>query len=206
MKPTRTRYLVLGSLCSAATLAYFVRNGVGPAESTIRADLGLTKEESGLLLSAFFWPYALCQIPAAMLAQRLGSRWALSLFAALWSLATAGLALGSAALMTASRAFMGVAQAGLVPVGVSTMARWFPRSTQASASGGFSGFMSVGSIIAAPLTAWLVISLGWRTMFLLYAVPGLLWAAWFAVWYRDRPSVHPAVNAAERDLDRKSVV
>jgi MFS family permease len=102
--------------------------------------------------------------------------------------------------MTAARAFMGVAQAGLVPVGVAAMSRWFPKSSQASASGGFSGFMSVGSIIAAPLTAWLVISLGWRAMFLLYAVPGLLWAAWFAVWYRDRPSIHPAVNQAERDL------
>jgi MFS family permease len=200
MNASKTRYLVLGGLCAAASLAYFVRNGVGPAESTIRADLGLTKEESGLLISAFFWPYALCQIPAAMLAQRLGSRWALSLFAALWSLATAGLALGSVALMTASRAFMGVAQAGIVPVGTSAMARWFPRTTQASASGAFSGFMSVGSIIAAPLTAWLVISLGWRSMFLLYAIPGLLWAAWFAVWYRDRPSLHPGVNAAERTL------
>ncbi|MCB1207161.1 MAG: MFS transporter, partial [Verrucomicrobiae bacterium] len=200
MKASRTRYLVLGGLCAAASLAYFVRNGVGPAESTIRADLGLTKEESGLLISSFFWPYALCQIPAAMLAQRIGSRWALSLFAMLWSLATAGLALGSAGLMTGARAFMGVAQAGLVPVGISAMARWFPRSSQASASGAFSGFMSVGSIVAAPLTAWLVINLGWRSMFLLYALPGLLWAAWFAVWYRDRPSLHPSVNEAERVL------
>lgn len=200
MNASRIRYLVLGGLCAAASLAYFVRNGVAPAESTIRADLGLTKEESGLLISSFFWPYALCQIPAAMLAQRLGSRWALSLFAALWSLATAGLALGSLGVMTASRAFMGVAQAGLVPVGVAAMSRWFPKSSQASASGGFSGFMSVGGIIAAPLTAWLVISLGWRAMFVCYAVPGLLWAAWFAVWYRDRPSLHPAVNEAERAL------
>lgn len=200
MNASRTRYLVLGGLCAAASLAYFVRNGVGPAESTIRADLGLTKEESGLLISSFFWPYALCQIPAAMLAQRLGSRWALSLFAALWSIATAGLALGSVALMTTARAFMGVAQAGLVPVGVAAMSRWFPKSSQASASGGFSGFMSVGGIIAAPLTAWLVISLGWRAMFVWYAVPGLLWAAWFAVWYRDRPSLHPSVNEAERAL------
>lgn len=200
MKPSKTRYLVLGGLCAAASLAYFVRNGVGPAESTIRADLGLTKEESGLLISSFFWPYALCQIPAAMLAQRLGSRHALSLFAMLWSLATAGLALGSLGLMTASRAFMGVAQAGLVPVGVAAMARWFPKSSQASASGGFSGFMSVGSILAAPLTAWLVITLGWRSMFVWYAVPGLLWAVWFVIWYRDRPSLHPGVNEAERAL------
>lgn len=200
MEASRTRYLVLGGLCAAASLAYFVRNGVGPAESTIRADLGLTKEESGLLISSFFWPYALCQIPAAMLAQRLGTRHALSLFAMLWSLATAGLALGSLGIMTASRAFMGVAQAGLVPVGIAAMSRWFPKSSQASVSGGFSGFMSVGSIVAAPLTAWLVITLGWRSMFVWYAVPGLLWAVWFAVWYRDRPSLHPSVNEAERAL------
>ena len=74
MKPTRTRFIVLAGICAGAALAYFTRNGVGPAESTIRAELGITKEQSGMLMSSFFWPYALCQIPAAMLAQRLGSR------------------------------------------------------------------------------------------------------------------------------------
>ena len=200
MKPTHTRFIVLAGICAGAALAYFVRNGVGPAESTIRAELGITKEQSGLLMSAFFWPYALCQIPAAMLAQRMGSRWALSLYGVLWSLATAGLALGNLAVMIGSRAFMGVAQAGLVPVGTTVMARWFPRTSQASASGAFSGFMSVGSIVAAPLTAWLVVSIGWRWMFVWYAVPGVLWAVWFAVWFRNRPSEHPAVNEAEREL------
>lgn len=49
MKPTRTRFIVLAGLCSAAALAYFVRNGVALAESTICADLGLTKEQSGMI-------------------------------------------------------------------------------------------------------------------------------------------------------------
>jgi len=200
MKDSKTRYIVLGGLCASASLAYFVRNGVGSAESTIRADLGLSREESGLLISSFFWPYAICQIPAAMLAQRIGSRWALSLFVMLWSIATAGMSLGSAGLMSASRAILGMAQAGLVPVGLSVMVRWVPRSSQASASGAFSGFMSVGSIVAAPLTAWLVVNLGWRTMFVWYALPGLLWAVWFVIWYRERPSLHPSVNEAERTL------
>ena len=200
MQPSRTRYVVLAGLCGAAALAYLVRNGVAPAESTMRAELGLTKEQSGMMMSAFFWPYALCQIPAAMLAQRIGTRWALSLYGVLWSLATAGLALGSLGMMTASRACMGVAQAGLVPVGVSVMSRWFPRTAQASASGAFSGSMSAGSIIAAPLTAWFVVTCGWRWMFVLYAIPGVLWAAWFAWWHRDEPAEHPAVNEAERSL------
>ncbi len=200
MKPTRTRFIVLAGICGAAALAYFVRNGIAPAESTIRAELGLTKEESGMMMSAFFWPYALCQIPAAMLAQRLGTRWALALYAVMWSLATAGFALGQLGWMTASRACMGVAQAGLVPVAVSAMSRWFPKTAQASAAGAFSGSMSVGSIVAAPLTAWLVMSLGWRWMFMLYAAPGVLWAVWFAWWHRNEPERHAAVNAAELAL------
>jgi ACS family glucarate transporter-like MFS transporter len=198
MKRSRARHIVLAGLCAAAALAYFTRNGVAPAESTIRAELGLTKEESGMLMSAFFWPYALCQIPAALLARRIGTRWALALYGALWSLATAGLSIGNVMVMTASRAFMGVAQAGLVPVGTAAMARWFPRTAQASASGAFSGFMSVGSIVAAPLTAWLVVTCGWRWMFVWYAVPGLVWALWFAFWYRNSPAEHPAANEAER--------
>ena len=200
MKASNTRFIVLAGICAGAALAYFVRNGVGPAESTIRAELGISKEQSGMLMSSFFWPYALCQIPAAMLAQRMGSRWALSLYGVLWSLATAGLALGNLAVMIGSRAFMGVAQAGLVPVGTTVMSRWFPKTAQASASGAFSGFMSVGSIVAAPLTAWLVVSIGWRWMFVWYAVPGVLWAVWFSVWYRNRPAEHPAVNEAEREV------
>lgn len=203
MKPTSTRFIVLAGLCSAAALAYFVRNGVAPAESTIRADLGLTKEDSGMMISAFFWPYALCQIPAAMLAQRLGARWALAMYALMWSLATAGFALGQLGWMTASRALMGVAQAGLVPVGVGVMAGWFPKMAQASAAGAFSGFMSVGSIVAAPLTAWFLVSGGWRWMFILYAVPGIIWAGWFAWWYRNRPAEHPSVNLAELEWIEK---
>ena len=200
MQPSRTRYITLGGLCGAAALAYFVRNGVAPAESTMRADLGLSKEQSGLLMSAFFWPYALCQIPAAALAQRIGCRWALGIYAVLWSVATAGLAVGKFEFMVASRALMGIAQAGLVPVGTMVMAGWFPIAGRASASGAFSGFMSVGSIIAAPLTAWLVVSSGWRWMFLWYAVPGLIWAAWFLVWHRDDPARHSQVNEAELAL------
>ena len=192
--------MVLAGLCAAAALAYFTRNGVAPAESTILADLGLTKEQSGWMMSAFFWCYALFQIPAAMLARRWGERRSLAACAVLWSLATAGLATANLGLMIASRACMGIAQAGLVPIAVAAMARWFPRAAQASAAGAFSGFMSVGSIIAAPLTAWMVVTVGWRGMFLLYAIPGVLWALWFVAWYRDQPAEHPAVSAQELHL------
>jgi sugar phosphate permease len=200
MKPTRTRFIVLAGLCMAAALAYLTRNAVGTAESTIRTDLGLTKEQSGWLSSAFFWSYALCQIPAAALSLRLGARRALPLFAVLWSLATALFGMGGFTSMVVSRALMGVAQAGLVPVAIAVMARWFPRTGQGLASGAFGGFMSAGSIVGAPLTAWMIFACGWRPIFLWYALPGIVWAVWFTRWYRNDPAEHAAVNAAERQL------
>src|SRR5678815_1645938 len=89
IRPTKTRFLVLAWLCAAAALAYVSRNAIAVAESTVRADLGLTKEQSGWLMSAFFFSYALCSIPAAQFGQRLGSRRALPFFATVWSAATA---------------------------------------------------------------------------------------------------------------------
>lgn len=196
-KPTRIRFKVLGALCIAAALAYLMRNAIGPAESTIRSDLGLTREQSGLLISAFFWPYALCQIPAAALTQRIGFVKSLSLFAAVWSLACAGFAFGDYRTMVGARALMGVAQAGIVPGAIGMLAGWFPRATQGASSGAFSAAMSIGNIVTAPLTAWLSAGAGWRAMFVWYAIPGLLWAAWFVRRGSNSPSDDATVNAGE---------
>jgi ACS family glucarate transporter-like MFS transporter len=58
-------------------------------------------------------------------------------------------------------------------------------------------FMYIGGAISSDLTGRLLGPLGWRGVFLLFALPGLAWAAWFAVWFRNRPEQHPAVNPAE---------
>jgi ACS family D-galactonate transporter-like MFS transporter len=183
------RYGVLGLLCTSAALAYLMRNSIGAAESTIRADLGLTKEQSGALISAFFWPYALCQLPAAALAQRIGNVRALAIFGLVWSSACAAFSIGDYATMVAARVVMGIGQAGLVPAAMGMMSVWFPRSMQGGASGSFAAAMSVGSIVAAPLTGMLSIESGWRSMFLWYAAPGVVWAIWFSMRVRDRPEL-----------------
>src|SRR5216117_2263129 len=88
-RPSVVRFAVLAWLCAAAALAYVSRNAIAVAESTVRGDLGLTKQQSGWLMSAFFFSYALCQIPMGQFGQRAGPRRALSLFATVWSVATA---------------------------------------------------------------------------------------------------------------------
>ena len=198
--PTHTRFIVLAGLCAAAALSYVSRNAIGVAESTVRADLGLTKEQSGWLMSAFFISYSVCQIPGAWVGQRFGARRALPAFAIVWSIATAATALGGFVNVLAMRVVKGVSQAGLFPICTGVVAKWFPKTGQAFATGALGSFMSVGGAVGAALTGWLVVEIGWRWMFVLYSLPGLLWAAWFWGWFRETPSEHGAVNAAEREL------
>ena len=191
---------MLAWLCVAAALSYLSRNAIAVAESTVRGDLGLTKEQSGWLMSAFFISYAVCQIPGAWVGQRFGARRALPAFAVVWSIATAATAAGGFFVLIATRVAKGVSQAGLFPVSTGVIARWFPRTGQAFATGALASFMSLGGAVGAGLTGWLVVEIGWRWMFVLYGLPGLLWAASFWGWFREAPREHGSVNAAERQL------
>lgn len=194
------RFAVLAGLCAAAALSYVSRNAIAVAESTVRSDLGLTKEQSGWLMSAFFLSYSACQIPGAWIGQRLGARRALPAFAVVWSIATAAGAAGGFLFLIVARAVKGIAQAGLFPVSTGVIATWFPKTGRAFATGALSAFMSAGGAAGAALTGWLVVNVGWRSMFVVYSLPGLLWAAWFWFWFRERPADHGSVNAAERQL------
>src|SRR6185436_4434478 len=209
VRPTRTRFLVLAWLCAAAALAYVSRNAIAVAESTVRGDLGLTKQQSGWLMSAFFFSYALCSIPAAQFGQRTGSRRALPFFATVWSIATAATALvGGLVGFIAARIVQGVAQAGLFPTTTMTIARWFPMTGRAFATGALGSFMSLGGALCAWLTGVLLEAFeprvapgwNWRLTFLLFALPGIVWAVGFWWWFRDQPQEHRAVNEAELQL------
>jgi MFS family permease len=203
---SRTRFVVLAWLCAAAALSYISRNAIAVAESTVRADLGLTMEQSGQLISVFFLSYALCQIPAAQLSQRFGSRRMLPFFVGASSLATALTALGGGLWwLMFTRGVKGVAQAGQFPASTMTIAKWFPKTGRAFATGALGAFMSVGGALGAWLTGWMLDAetgpgWTWRAVFVVFSIPGLLWAAAFWFWFRDEPREHPSVNASELAL------
>ena len=78
---THVRFVVSTWLAMAAVFAYLCRNSLVVAESSLRADLGITESQMGFILGpAFFWTYALAQIPTAWLAERYGSRRCLPIF------------------------------------------------------------------------------------------------------------------------------
>jgi ACS family glucarate transporter-like MFS transporter len=195
------RHSVLAALCAATVINYVQRNSIAGAETTLRQALHLTILETGDASAAFFFAYALCQIPSGKLAERLTPRWALALYAAGWSLAMAACALATGATtLVGARLAMGVFQAGIFPCATMILLVWYPSRRRALATAILNSFMLIGGAVGSMLTAWLLTPLGWRGLFALYALPGIAWAVWFALWFRNRPSEHPSVNEAELAL------
>lgn len=172
-RPSRARFGALSWLTLAAAIAYLGRNALGVAESSIREDLGLTIEQSGWLMGSFFWTYALFQVPSGWFAQRRGTRLALSLFAMVWSFGL--LLMGMApliGLLIAAQLFMGAAQAGIFPAACNSVMHWMPLARRSFSCGLLAAGMQIGAITAAGLTGRLIEPLGWRWVYVLYAIPG----------------------------------
>lgn len=202
-RPTAVRHRALAWLAVAAALAYLCRNAVGVAESTIREDLGLTLEQSGWFMGAFFWTYAVFQVPSGWFAERMGTRVALSVFALAWSLAT--LAMGVAAgfwLLIVAQLVMGMAQAGIFPASCNSVGHWIPLAQRSLACGILAAGMQIGAIAASVLTGELMSPFGWRWIFVAFAMPGILWTIGFSSWFRDRPTQVAGLNARELALIR----
>jgi ACS family glucarate transporter-like MFS transporter len=170
-------------------------------------ELGLDEAQMGQAVSAFFWVYALAQVPAGRLADRWGSRNALALYMIVWSSAMVGLALaGSLASLIAMRVALGLGQAGAYPSAAACLKRWMPLTARGVASGSVSMGGRGGGLLAHLVTPQLMLLAGaalglatgqWRAVFCLYAAMGVVWAVLFWRWFRNTPREHPQCNAAE---------
>jgi sugar phosphate permease len=203
-RPTRVRHGVVAALCAAAALAYVHRSALAVPANLIQHDLGLTVTQVGWVMSCFYLTYALFQIPSGWFTDRWGTRRVLAASAAVWSVATGvmGFATGFP-LLFLSRALNGVAQAGAFPCSVKTLAQWFPPRGRAFPTGLLGSFQSVGAALATVLVTALLPYLTWQSVFFVLSLPGVAWAVWFYIWFRDRPGDHPGVNAAELRLLRE---
>lgn len=202
-KPSHVRITVAGMLTVTSCLLYLDRYAVGIAAEDIRRDLGMTQTQMSWFLSAFFWSYALGQVPAGWLSDRFGPRKMLTIYILLWSLFTGLIGTASRVWMVLLLRFScGAAQAGAYPVCTGLVRSWFPVARRGIASAVVALGGRSGAFLAPILTAGLILAFtgGWRPVLITYGIAGILIAFFFAWICRDTPQDHPQCNAAERSL------
>ncbi len=208
---THVRWVILALIFIASFVAYVLRTNMSIAGESMMADLGLSKIQLGMVLSAFAWGYAIFQFPGGIFGDIVGPRRALTVIAVLWGIVTLatglipGTAIASTTVILATliglRFFMGIVQAPLFPVSCGgTIANWFPVSGWAFPNGLTSTGLTLGAAATAPLIAWLMETLGWRESFVLTAplaflIAGVWW--WYA---RDNPADHPRISKKELEF------
>ena len=162
------------------------RAALAIANPLIRHDLGLSLSEMGLLLSAFLWAYAFSQLPVGAMIDRFGPRRVLAAGLAIWS--TAQLLCGlvtSTAQFFAARVLLGIGEAPQFPTGARVVRDWFNVRDRGFASGVFNSASTLGTGIAAPLLTGLMLLFGWRWMFIIMGLLGLLVAVLWSALYRN---------------------
>jgi ACS family glucarate transporter-like MFS transporter len=206
--PSRVRYAVVLATTFTSFLLYLDRICLAEIVKapSFLADLALNKDQIGDVLAAFFFAYALAQVPAGCLGDRFGARGMMTFYVALWSVATVvtGMAGGFVSLLVA-RLGCGIAQAGAYPVSGGLLSRWVPFPARALASSVVAFGGRVGGAVAPYLTVLLIAGMdGWRPPLIVYGVAGLGVAGLFWVVFRERPEQHPRCNAAECALIERS--
>jgi MFS transporter, ACS family, D-galactonate transporter len=193
------RWRIAWLVGAGVLINFFDRISLSVAAPQLQLTFSLTPSQMGLLFSAFFWSYAILQIPAGMLLDRIGvvriGRWG----ALLWSVASIMTACaGGFAGIFAARLLLGIAEAPSFPLNAKATGYWFPRGERALSTALFDAAAKFSNVIGVPLVALAVVMLGWRWGFGMVGV--LSFAYFIAFWriYRD-PSKHPRLTQAERE-------
>ncbi len=195
---SRQRFILIGILFFHSVNTYMDRACIASAVDYIKRDLGISGQTMGLVLGIFAVGYALFQVPAGWIADRLGPRKALTLVVSVWSMFTALTGAARTALqMLILRFLFGVGEAGAFPGAAQAFFRWLPVKDRGLAHGiNFSG-SRLGAAFSLFLMPWLIRQIGWRLTFVVNGLIGIVWATVWLIWFRDNPKDNRKVNEAE---------
>jgi MFS transporter, ACS family, D-galactonate transporter len=187
---SKKRWLLLVLLSLGMVIAYVdrINLSVALALRDFVQHFSLNDSDKGALNSAFFWSYALAQIPAGWVVDRFGSKYPFAWGFLFWSVVSAGTAFGnSVRQLFALRLMLGLCESVVTPASMRWICHHFEEKRRGLALGIYTTGSKVGSAIAAPLTALLIQGYGWRGMFLTLGFGCMVWLAfWVPLAANDR--------------------
>ncbi len=202
MTRERLRWLLLALLFSSTAINYLDRQALSVLFPKLRADLGLTSTDYGVITMVFMLAYTVAQLGAGVVIDKIGVRRSFSIFVVSWSLSALAHALVRGAVsLGVFRCLLALSEAGNWPAGTKAVARWFPPQRRGTAMAVFDSGAALGAVLAPPLIAFLASYFGWRIAFVGTALIGFVWwLVWLKV-YRE-PEQHPWLS----EDDRKTVL
>ncbi|MEX5867820.1 MFS transporter [Providencia hangzhouensis] len=183
----RWQLIALTFLLIAGIINFLDRASLSIANSTISKELGFSATQMGLLLSVFSFGYALCQLPIGMVMERFGVKKIYGFGLFLWSLAqtVTGL-LSSFTHLIIARVILGIGEAPHLPTVVKVVNDWYNIRERGLPMGIVNMSSTLAQALAPPLLIALMLAFGWRTMFIIIGISGIILSILWFIFYRNR--------------------
>lgn len=185
-KPTRKRYQILALVFITVVINYLDRSNISVAAFALKEELGLSTVQMGIIFSAFAWTYSTLQIPGGIMVDYVRPRILYPIILSLWSIATLiqGF-ISSLAAFIGCRAAIGIFEAPSYPANNKIVTSWFPEKERASAIAVYTSGQFIGLAFLTPTLVLIQSYLGWRGLFIVSGLVGLIWALIWYFSYRD---------------------
>lgn len=196
---TSVRWKIFLMMLFLIAINYIDRASLSVAMPLIAKEFDLSPTMQGLILSSFFWTYALMQVPGGMLADKYKPRIVIACATVFWGIAQAVAAFTTnATSLLLTRLGLGAAEAPIYPAGGKLNAIWMTQNERGRGATLLDGGAPLGAALGAIIITWLIASLGsWRLAFIVAGVGTVL--AGVLAWYyvRNSPREHRGVNELE---------
>lgn len=174
----RLRWSIIGLLCIGMAFSYFdrVRLSVALASPDFVKSFHLNDYDRGVLNSAFFWSYALLQIPAGWVVDRYGVKGPFAVGFLVWSIISSATAWArSVTQLLVLRVLLGVGESVVTPAGMRWIRFHCAENQRGLALGLYMAAAKVGPALGIPLATAALAAWGWRPMFLILGLATLFW-------------------------------
>jgi MFS family permease len=179
---------------------YFDRVNLSVSHNALIQTFGVSDFTYGLLLGAYNWTYAACQLPIGVVLDRLGVRLVGRISTLIWSVASfAAAASPTLSSLFGARFLLGVGEAPTFPANAKAIGAWFPENERSFATSLFDSAAKLGSAIGVPAIGILLLHIGWRMSFAATGVVSLFYFVLFAAVYHE-PGEDRKISREELNL------
>ncbi|MCP4180911.1 MAG: MFS transporter [bacterium] len=184
------RWILVAILLLGALVNYLDRSTLSLANTTIAAHFDFDSVKMGLLLSAFMWPYALASLPSGWLVDKFGINKLFLFSIVLWSLSSilGGLVVGFFTMYLA-RVLLGIAEAPFFIIAGKVVQHYFKSSERGVAASVINLGPRIANGIAPPILVVLMLVTGWRGMFIILGILGIIVGVIWIIFYRKDETI-----------------
>jgi predicted MFS family arabinose efflux permease len=187
-KYPRYRWVMVGLLTLSQSVAFLLMGGMGMLLPSMRADLGFSVADSGVMVSVAQLFQVALFIPAGLFLVRFRPKW-VYIGTLLWA-AVASFFMGRAPafiLLAVAYCFVGIRAAMVTAPDSLLRLQWIPKKELATVMGIGQGVLALGQSLGIMVIPFLLISLaGWRNLISVYSLIVLILAVIWIFLARER--------------------